>query len=547
MATKPLYEEVIDEIGTQTLARFGLNIFSFSSYAAYGASVTMTNDVARSYGQHKANTKGFGHYFEELDSGLQNVADSFLNTGNKTYTTDTLADIKYVQGLLASKKKLENLQPKDRAKVEHVLANYGDEVKNMDFQWLLDYFAQKNHNTTDTVTFDEYGNIVNTSQLKAVKDTNKLLKDRYLFGLVHEIKVPFDDYKKHKEQLEKWIEEGRNSKNPKTKERAYKAGIALRMLNANNVCNRLMCENPRFMAVATQAGVGIGHAAQAGMSDAVVVAMSTLASGIVWEVKDMYASRAIDSDVTIMARIERLLKRVMDTFKSTFVRGAGFGAIDAIMGIIGQIFTSVASSLKVLWKNMRASAKSIYNGIYSYVDGKITNMRELLSTILKSIFSAAWVVPVIALEQKLALILPFGSLFAPIFAIVAGAFAVVLTYRSIDMALDSIFTVLIDKNEAKLRTNEIAELIAENLPTLVNEREELTRLIEATHQQRLMSLESSFADYQQANIHLDSYKITESLENICRIFGGKLPIKTMGDVRNVLQNTSRTGKLQWVE
>ena len=547
MVVKPFYEEVIDEIGTQTLARFGLNIFSFSSYAAYGASVTMTNDAARSYNQHKANEKGFGHYFEELDSGLQNVADSFLNTGDKTYTTDTLADIKYVQGLLASEKKLENLNPKDRAKVEHILANYGDEVKNMDFQDWLDYFAQKNHDTADTVTVDERGNIVNASQLKAVKNTSKLLEDRYLFGPVNEIKVPLDDYKRHREQLEKWIEKGRNSENPKTKERAHKAEIALRKLNANNVCNRLMCENPRFMAVATQASVGIGHAAQTGVNDAVVAAMSTLASGIVWEVKDMYASRAIDSDVTIMTRIERLLKRVMDIFKSTFVRGAGFGAIDAIMGIIGQIFTSVASSLKILWKNMRASAKSIYNGIYSYVDGKITNMRELLSTILKSIFSAAWVVPVIALEQKLALMLPFGSLFAPIFAIVTGAFAVVLTHRSIDMALDSIFTVLIDKDEARLRTNEIAELIANNLPMLVNEREELTRLIEATHQQRIMSLESSFADYQQANIHLDSCGITESLENICRIFGGKLPTKTMSDVRDVLQNTNRTGKLQWVE
>lgn len=247
MVAKPLYEEVIDEIGTQTLARFGLNIFSFSSYAAYGASVTMTNDVARSYNQHKANEKGFGHYFEELDSGLQNVADSFLNTWDKTYTTDTLADIKYVQGLLASEKKLENLNPKDRAKVEHVLANYGDEVRDMDFQdWILDYFAQKNHDTADTVTVDERGNMVNASQLKAVKDTSKLLEDRYLFGLVNEIKVPLDDYKRHREQLEKWIEKGRKSENPKTKERAHKAEIALRKLNANNVCNRLMCENPRL-------------------------------------------------------------------------------------------------------------------------------------------------------------------------------------------------------------------------------------------------------------------------------------------------------------
>ncbi|WP_233707728.1 hypothetical protein [Helicobacter aurati] len=64
---KALYEEVIDEIGTQTLARLGLNIFSFNTYAAYGASVTMTNDTARAYNRHKNNDKYFGQTFEELD------------------------------------------------------------------------------------------------------------------------------------------------------------------------------------------------------------------------------------------------------------------------------------------------------------------------------------------------------------------------------------------------------------------------------------------------------------------------------------------------
>ena len=41
--SKAIYEEIIDEIGTQTLARFGLNIFSLNTYAGYGASVKMTN------------------------------------------------------------------------------------------------------------------------------------------------------------------------------------------------------------------------------------------------------------------------------------------------------------------------------------------------------------------------------------------------------------------------------------------------------------------------------------------------------------------------
>lgn len=51
--SRPIYEEVIDEIGTQTLARIGLNIFSFSTYNAYGASVTMTNNTMYQHDRKK--------------------------------------------------------------------------------------------------------------------------------------------------------------------------------------------------------------------------------------------------------------------------------------------------------------------------------------------------------------------------------------------------------------------------------------------------------------------------------------------------------------
>ena len=59
---KTLHQEVIDEIGTQTLARFGLNIFSLNTYGAYDASVTSTNIVLDSYNRHKNNKQGFGQY-----------------------------------------------------------------------------------------------------------------------------------------------------------------------------------------------------------------------------------------------------------------------------------------------------------------------------------------------------------------------------------------------------------------------------------------------------------------------------------------------------
>ncbi|WP_232257757.1 hypothetical protein [Helicobacter pylori] len=207
MATKEFYEEVIEEIGTQTLARLGLNIFSLNTYKAYGASVGMSADTFRAYERHQKNPHYYGQTFEELETGQRNIQDAFLNTEHKTYTIDTLGDIKKVQGILRSGKKIENLNPKDQAKVEHILAFYGDEVQNMDFRGELGELARTNHNTTDTVTLDKNNNVINADQLKVIKDTKGLLEERYLESGV-DLRIPYEDYKHHKENLEKIIIKG---------------------------------------------------------------------------------------------------------------------------------------------------------------------------------------------------------------------------------------------------------------------------------------------------------------------------------------------------
>lgn len=551
MAQKALYEEVIEEIGTQTLARFGLNIFSLNTYAAYGSSVQMTLDTNKAYNQHKENPKYFGQTFEELDIGGQNIKDSLLNSGNKTYTTDTLYDIKNVREMLASGKKIENLSEKDRAKVEYIQAHYSDEVKNMDFD-RIGTLATKNHNTTDTITIDKNGNVIKTAQLKVIKETEGLLKDRYLSGDIapDEIRVPFNEYKEHRENLEAIITKGeQNPQDEKAVAKAQKAKIALEKLNASNTCNRLMAENPRTTAVLTQSIAASGHIAQAGFSDAIVVALSTLANGIIWEVKDMFSGK-VDSETSIMTRIKRLLQKVKEAFLSNFARGAGFGAIDVAVGIIGQIFKSVAGSLKQLWASLRTAAKSIYNGIYSYIKGEIKDFQTLVKTIVKSLFSAAWVVGAIGLEEQLkttllTIIPPLAPFIAPVLAIVAASFAVVVTSRGIDMAIDSLFGVFAARDAAKLRAEEIADLVAEKLPALMENREQLERLIGQTHRERLMTAESSFKDYQLAYASETDDGIYNALNGICNLYGETLSIKDMNDVKGVLEGKNRTGKLQW--
>lgn len=56
---------------------------------------------------------------------------------------------------------------------------------------------------------------------------------------------------------------------------------------------------------------------------------------------------------------------------------AGFGAIDTIVGILGQIFQSIAGKLKAIWKSIRTAAKSMFNAIYDYITGKISSFERL--------------------------------------------------------------------------------------------------------------------------------------------------------------------------
>ncbi len=399
--TKSLHEEIINEIGTQTLARFGLNIFSLNTYGAYSASVTATNIVSRTYDirnksanenealeqRNRRVASSRGYVFEDLDVGQKNIMSEFLNKGQKTYTTDELADIKKIADIIASNKKIENLEPDIQDKFNFIMSNYKEEVLKINSSKNMSDNAKKNDPSTDTITFDEKGNIVKKSQHKVIKETKgfferekfydssgKVLKDEngqilykkdengeFIYKYLENndvLTVPFDDYKRHKENLENMIQ---NSKSEEEKQKAQKA---LNMLNKNNVTNRIMCENPKTTAVITQSIAASGHVAQAGLSDAIVVALSTLANGAIFEIKDAFSDNG--SSVAIEERIKRLLKKVLESFKEPFQRGASFGAIDIGIGVLSQLFKSNSSKLKILWKKLRTSNKSIFNAIWDY-------------------------------------------------------------------------------------------------------------------------------------------------------------------------------------
>lgn len=434
------------------------------------------------------------------------------------------------------------------------MLNYKDEVESIDSNPNMLNNANKNDTSTDTVTFDANGNIVQKSQHKVIKNTNgfferekaytpdgKKLKDEngnevYKYLENNDVlTMPFDDYKKHKENLEKMISNSKTS--PEKKELAQKA---LEMLNKNNITNRLMCDSPRATAFITQSIAASGHIVQAGLSDAIVVALSTLANGAIWEIKDAFNDKG--SDTPINTRIKRLLKKVLEDFNNTFKRGVSFGVIDAGVGILSQIFKSISSKLKHLWKTIRTSFKSIYNAIYSYITGEIKSYKELISTIIKGLLSAVMIIGTIALESKLeAFLAPLvtptvASFLAPALSIVIGSIAVVVMSRSVDLALNTLFGVFAQRDMAKMKAEKIRELYEELLPSLVEEREELKELIEKTYKERKLSFDKSFEQFKQGLSTQDVDNVICGLIGINKMYGKKLQFETQKEFDDFMES-----------
>jgi hypothetical protein len=462
MSSNPLYKEVIDEIGTQTLAKFGLNIFSLNTYNGYNSSVQGSINTFDAYNRHKNNPNYFGQTFEDLDVTKRNIESALHNKGTSFSTTDNLGEV--------------------------------------------------NHTVTDVRKLDSDGNILESYQHKVIKDSKGLFGKNNKYLENDKIIVASDEYQQHKNYLENMIE------NTKDKNTQKSAKELLSKLEASSI-SREEALNARTTATKIQAEQAIGHIAQAGLSDGVVVALSTLANGTIWEIKDSFS----DNNTPIGVRIKRLLKKVIDEFQKAFKRGASFGALDIGVGILSQIFKSISSKLTTLWKSIRTSMKSIFNAIYSYFTGEIKSYQELASTIIKGVISAILVVGTVTLETQLETFLApivtttVASFLAPALAIVIGSIAVVLTMKSVDLALNAMFGIFAQRDIAKMKAEEIKQICAELLPDLIAEKEELKELIDKTYKERKLTFDKSFSDFKQGL----------SVNNIDEVMAGLIGINSM--------------------
>lgn len=579
---KTISDEIIEEIGNQTLARFGINIFSLNTYAGYGAAVDAQRSIEATAKIHANNDKSYGHNFEELvvseininnalhtDGGAYGVyLDENIKKGDRAVRTDMLAYItqaqngelqKAIDDLLARQKNLDALlaqgyttdskEVKDatsklkvskNAKIKLDLVNKTytkDEQKAILKELGIQNSA--NDELTDIKVF-ENGELKVNGQLKAVqiRDNSDLKKlygenNKYLNEDV-KIIITKDQYQKAEELLDNII---KNEKDPVKRENAKKllAKLESSKYTIDDSKNGVKISNWNTVKM------GAKHVALTGLSEAAVMALSIIASGVVWEIKDMCFG---DTSTPLKVRVKRLWDEIVKNFNNlahAFSKGGTFAIVDMIV-------KHISAELRVIWTKLRSSVKQIFNSIHDYITGKIKSFREMLSVILKGLMSALWVTASVFISKQLEIylepIMPgFANIVAGALTIVISAFAIVLSSKAIDMALDTIFAVIAERDMAKQRADEIAELVASNLPALIAERESLELAVEQAHIKRMMSLDSAFSDYANAKFGGEFSAIFTSLDNICKLHGTELKIRTKEDLKTFVN--SGDGKLYY--
>ncbi len=525
-AQKPLYKEVIDKANELMLARCNLSLLSLvnvDTLAAYEASIVATNTIFVRAKQHENNKKGrHGFNFEAESVGWKNIKNAMISDESKFYTTDDLKLIKQAQA--------GELNPKQLA---YVMQNFPDEVNNLDFNnSKLKDLAKTNHNSVDVININKNGKVAYTAQYKAIKNTRDLLKDRYLD--CDEIVVSSDDYPLHKQKLEKIIAKGGPD--------STKAKKALEKLKQDDI-NRTASKNPRISAVTAQCAVATTHIVQAGLSESLLSSISVIASGIVYEVKSAIER---SEQIGIKERLRRLFKAVWSAFKSSFLRGAGFAFLETLIGLGAQIFKKVSKKIFDILKAIRNSAKSIYNSVYSYITSKDQTFSHLIANIFKGIAGGLGVIGAVVLEANIEAVLfpylgPVASIVAIVLSIGATSLAMVYACRSIDTILNSFFTL----EASRIRAENLAKLCETELPKMIKDRKFVEALMEVECNKRTEHFNHSFADYKNASINGNVDGTYCALNDICKLYGRELNIRTTDDALEKLKEPNRTGKLKY--
>jgi hypothetical protein len=541
-ALTPLDQELLEELKTQ-LSRKLSSLYGGKLELAHGVLLYenqlattrgIYNQQHRKDGQKNKSKTIRGHNFEILTAGQKNRQAVLDKTGNKTYTTDQLYEMKKKGELpdsIPASLAIHNHKQVDEVEVDvqgRVIRTY--QLKNRQTAELAaqDFLEER----YVCATYEEYSRIkeakisqckklISSNDPKIAEKAKKDLCEREKMKISkeqwtppNELTVPYEQRKDVIKNLKKMAK----SKDPIKAELANKALTKIEKTKNEGGVTRKESKSPHTTIVIETAKDFGGRTAK--RASTLILAELSLFSvgGVIWEVKDEIAHPGL---TPIKDRLERLVLSVWNRLNnsSNMIRKKEFALeiVTVVSGALANIFKSAKDFIKLLWEKV----KEVWDAIFNYITGKITSFRDLILVIFKTFATIGLASLALALETELtALGLP--SILAGILSASVLAVAIVLTCRGLEGLVLGWVSLFSKAEVAKLRAKQVEAKCKEVLPKMIEERKALEALTKQVHDEREAILAKSFHVLNSPQGQADVNLALSALEKINIQFGASL-------------------------
>ena len=369
--------------------------------------------------------------------------------------------------------------------------------------------ARKNHEQTDIVTITPQGLV--TAQVKNLERASDYFRhfrkdadnDRFI--------VPMDKYESVRADLERRAKAGGMD--------GQQAKQFLKKLEPASA-SRWSTRHPNLAhagKVAQDAATRAGHRIAVGVAtDIALIAVG----GVAWEIREYYRD---PGTMTLWQRVDRLFRVIWDKIKAVFneraLREVGFEALSASVSML-------AAPLKMA----KAAVEKIF-GVVSrlwmeFVAGKIKSLADVVSAILKAVYSVACIGVAIAVERSLANVLsvvPGGEMLSAVLAAAVAGVIIVIGNRGIETIVRTLAALSSRVELARRKREEIERFCAQVIPQMVADRERLEGLVDRHLAEREFALDSAFADMAAARDGEGIGRFLNGLQEMNAAYGKMLP------------------------
>ena len=428
-------------------------------------------------GSESRNEKAVrGKVLEELHVHDQKMA------GRRSYTTDELAIMK------------EGNNPEyDRLVKEH------PEIAHL---------AQRNHDHTDVVTITSQGIV--TAQVKNLDVPSKYFAEFKKDYKNDQFIVPGDKYESVKADLEKRAQ-GIGEDAEQAKEFLQKLEPAsVGRWGTRNPGLAHSAEVAKDYATRTVHRIGVGVA-----TDVALIAIG----GVAWEIREAYQDPGA---MTLMERVDRLLRvvwsKIRTAIKDRALREIGFEALS--MGV-----SMLATSLKMARAAVSKILSTAQRLWMDFVAGKIKSLADVVSAILKAVYSVACIGVAIAVERYLSTVLgvvPGGEMLSAVLAAAVAGVIIVIGNRGIEAIVRGLAELSARAELARRHREEIERFCAQAIPRMIADRDRLEDLVDRHLAERGIALDCTFADMGAARDDEDLGRFLDALKELNSVYGKAL-------------------------